>query len=810
VVDKPLAPFPELLRRLRLDAQMSQEELAEAAGLSARSISDLERGINRTAHQGTALLLANALSLSGPRRERFIATARGKGRPGRQDNLPTELTPFIGRDREAAEVRTLAESSRLVTLTGAGGAGKTRLALRVAAEQLGARSDGVWLVELALVTEEDDVAAAIAAVLGIPLQPGRPALDVLTDALAPQETLVLLDNCEHLVGNCAKVADALLRNCLRLRLIATSREPLSIAGETVYRIPPMSLPSADDDSVVAARSSDAARLLAERAGAQGVSINLDGDTVPFVVSVCRRLDGMPLAIELAAARLRSMSLSELSDRLDQRFRLLTGGSRTALARQQTLQAAISWSFSLLTSAEQILLPRLSVFTGPFDLPAAEAVCGFGQIDTTDVASLLGSLVDKSLVVADMDGNTARYWLLETIRLFACELVADVHGADIAEAQDAHCAHFLAVVEDAAAHLIGPDQGYWFGRLDAESTNVRFAARHAASKAAGTTQVLRFGVALWRYWSVRPGNDEAAALLVSALGRPEASADPRLFAQALAATSLFTIFTDKQTSVRFAEQAAALARTLGDEDLSVQSLAMLCFAYYFAGETGRALEHATAAVDGARRLGDDVLLGLSLYTFLLVSDSQSVPLYAEAIACTERSGDLRINAYLHNEAGLAALEAGDFADAKVHLAAGRRAAKAIGDPSLVMSANLALVYRAEKDLDAARSELEEVLRVGRRIGNLRTTAFAFLGLACLAADLANWRRAAMLHGVAQATRDQTGLPWEPFDARYRQQSLDLIAEAFGPEQLQSAYDEGMLLNYDRAVNLALPEACARAD
>jgi hypothetical protein len=244
------------------------------------------------------------------------------------------------------------------------------------------------------------------------------------------------------------------------------------------------------------------------------------------------------------------------------------------------------------------------------------------------------------------------------------------------------------VEEAAAHMVGSDQGYWFARLDADYTNVRNAARHAASAPAGTTQLLRFGIALWRYWTVRPGTDEVAALLVSALRRPEAGADARLFAGALTATSPFTIFSDPQLSIQFAEQGVALARTLEDDEVRVHSLAMACFAYYFGGEPERAREPAAEAVERARQLGDDVLLGLSLYTFLLASEPTSTTLYAEAIACTERSGDLRINAYLHNEAGLAALESGDIGTAKVHLEAGIRAAAAIGDPHLAMSANLA--------------------------------------------------------------------------------------------------------------------------
>ena len=408
--------FGGLLRRLRADAGLTQEELAEAASLSPRSVSDLERGINLTARKDTARLLADALGLAGPQRALFEAAARGRApaagvlaavhgsltiMPG---NLPAQLSAFIGRDRELAAVRALVESSRLVTLTGAGGCGKTRLGLQVAAGLLDGSGDGVWLVELAAVTDENAVAPAISAALRLAAQPGRPALEALLDALAPQDVLIVLDNCEHLISGCAKTAEAIARRCPRARLISTSREPLGIGGEVIYRVPSMSLPGPGEDGSAAVESSDAVALLADRAQAHGVALNLDGQASPLVVSICRRLDGMPLAIELAAARLRSMSLAELHDRLDQRFRLLTGGSRTALERQQTLRATVGWSYSLLTGAEQLLLARLSVFAGGFGLDAAEAVCASGSIDALDVADLLGSLVDKSLVVAEPAGH----------------------------------------------------------------------------------------------------------------------------------------------------------------------------------------------------------------------------------------------------------------------------------------------------------------------------------------------------------------------------------------------------------------------
>jgi len=257
-------------------------------------------------------------------------------------------------------------SCRLVTLTGAGGCGKTRLGLQLAAGLLDGSGDGVWLVELAAVSGEDGVALAICQALGIASQPGRPALQAVLDALALQHVLIVLDNCEHLIGACAKTADAIVRHCPRVQLVATSREPLGIGGETIYRVPPLSLPGPGDCGSSAAESSDAVALFLERARAQGTGLSLDEQTTPLVVSICARLDGLPLAIELAAARLRWLSLSGLADRLDQRFRLLTGGSRTALARQQTLRATIDWSYSLLHGAEQLLLRRLSVFAESFD------------------------------------------------------------------------------------------------------------------------------------------------------------------------------------------------------------------------------------------------------------------------------------------------------------------------------------------------------------------------------------------------------------------------------------------------------------
>jgi predicted ATPase/DNA-binding CsgD family transcriptional regulator len=735
--------------------------------------------------------------------------ARSLGSPAPQSNLPVQLSTFIGRDREIGDIRALVESARLVTLTGAGGVGKTRLSLQVTADLLDRSGDGTWLVELAAVTDPDAVAPAISRALRLVAQPGRPLLEGLLDALAPQDVLIVLDNCEHLIGGCAETATAILRHCPRVRVLATSREPLGIDGEVIYRVPPLSLPRPGDSGPPAPGSFDAVTLFAERARANGVALTVDEQTGPLVVSVCRQLDGMPLAIELAAARLRSLSLSSLCDRLDQRFRLLTGGSRTARKRQQTLRATVDWSYALLTGAEQVLLARLSVFAGGFDLDDAEAVCGFPGIDVLDVAGLLGSLVDKSLVVAEPAGGTLRYRLLETIRLFAAERLAEAGDDEAATAAAAHCAHFLALAEAAAAHLTGPDQGRWLTRLDADQANLWRAGEQAAADPDGTAPVLRLGVALYRYSIARSRQRQAFELLGSALRRPDADADPALFAAALVTAALTACWIDIGAARNLAEQAVPLTRQLGDDRLLSRALAALCTACHFGGEPETGLPFGQESAERARRIGDDVQLGESLAHFLLTVDpNQSLPLVGEAIACTERSGDHLFNCLLHNNAGFHSVSTGDIPAARAHLEATARAARQIDWESAYLPANMGLVLLAEGDLDGAGSMFEASLRISRRIGDSRGLAYACLYLACVVGDRGDWDRAGVLHGSAQVFQDRTGIPWDDFDGRYREDSLARARTYLGDEQLELAYADGLALTLEKALDLALSPAADR--
>ena len=732
---------------------------------------------------------------------------RSLGNPALLNNLPAELSTFVGRAAELKEVRALVESSRLVTLTGAGGSGKTRLGLQAAAELLDGTGDGVWLVELASVTEAGSVPSSIAAVLGVAAQPGRPMLDTLADALAPQRMLIVLDNCEHLVEACARTADAILRRCPAVHLLVTSREPLGIGGETIYRVPPLSLPAEDDVGNGPAELSDAVALFVDRARQQGVSLTADGSSGPLIASICRRLDGMPLAIELAAARLRSLSLPDLRDRLDQRFRLLIGGSRAALARQQTLLATVAWSYSLLDQAEQQLLRRLAVFPESFDLAGAEAVGGIAGVDRLDVVDLLGSLVNKSLVGTEQGPENLRYRLLETIRQFADERLAE--AGEAAAVSAAHCEYFVSVAERAGPRLTGPDQGLWFAMLDAERANLWRAAEYAAGVPDGTGRVLRLGALLRRYWTSRAAAEELAELILPVLEQPEAHADHRLFVDAAITVIDAAGGPDIPAKLQFGERVVTEARQLGEPSLLIEALAEHCGQYYFAGAPEQGAPFGAEAVALARRTGDDVLLGSSIMGYLLCLDVTDFDtagrLYAEGIACTQRSGDRMMAHTLHNNASVHALRAGDVAAARAHLVQAEQAGAEIGEQSHVVPVNMGWVLRQEHDPEAARATFQDGVRLSRRTGDRYGLAYCSLGLACVAGDLGDWRRSAELHGTAQAFFDRVGGPWQDPEDRYREDSIAAARRRLGQAQFDQSYADGLALSFDDAIALALTGA-----
>ena len=748
--------------------------------------------------------------LQAPGLQSEFPPLRSLDNPALPNNLPAQQAGFVGRGRELSELRRLVKDSRLVTLTGAGGAGKTRLAIQLAAELLDGSGDGVWLVELAPVSNEDAVASTILDVLKMATGSGQSPLDILVTSLASQQALIVLDNCEHLIGACSKVADAILRHCPEIRVLATSREPLGIAGETIYRVPSMSLPDEDDDTgEVDPYRSDAVALFAERAAAQGVSFVLDRASAPLAAQICRRLDGMPLAIELAASRLRALSLVDLNDRLDQRFRLLTGGGRNVSPRQQTLLATVDWSYSLLTGPEKKLLRSLSVFVDGFQLDAVEAVCAGGDLDMFAVTDLVASLIDKSLVMAEPADGALRYRLLETIRQFAAERLAESGGSEADELSQAHCRYFLSVAEAAAAEFVGREQVRWIRRLNAEQGNIWRAVDNAADAAdvsEGTEQVLRFGTALVRFWAENSQRERALGVLVPVLERPEARADPSLRSAALGSAAIIARGVNMDLALRLGEEAMEIADHLGEDRLLIEAGHVLCCILYFAGMPDRGVAYGEAAVERARRFGDDGLLGPSL-VFLTMCVDQVQPgrtdaLTAEAIACVERSGDQSLAGGLYNNAGVSSLRKGDLPSARRFLQRAEEAHRAVGLHNPTPMINLGWVLRLEADEAGAADAFRRALRESRRIGNRPDIPYATLGLACHAADTGDWRRAAILHGFADAFLGSSGEPWQDPEDVFRQQSLDEVRAHLGDADFEAEYGRGTRLDLRSAIDLAL--------
>jgi len=413
------------------------------------------------------------------------------------NNLPAELSSFVGRERQLAELRRLLRRSRLITLTGPGGAGKTRLAVRLAADVISRYRDGVWLVELATLADAWLLEQTVGSACGAREERQRPILEVLVERLRPQRILLILDGCEHLVDPCAALVGSLLRSCPSLTVLVTSREPLGLPGEVIWRTPSLTVPpAADSERPELLLQSEAVRLFVERARLIWPALDLDRSTSPAVAQICTRLEGIPLAIELAAGLARVLTFEDILARLHDRFRLLTGGSRTAVARHQTLRAAVDWSYGLLSTEERELLARLSVFAGGFDLPSTEAVASGESIDAGAMVPLLLRLVDKSLVVADhVETQRARYRMLDTIREYALEKLQQSDERDI---RRRHSRYFVQWCTRAHDELRSRDQVGWLRALDDEQGNIRLAIEWSIVEE--PVDALRLVGAMDRYWS----------------------------------------------------------------------------------------------------------------------------------------------------------------------------------------------------------------------------------------------------------------------------------------------------------------------
>jgi predicted ATPase/class 3 adenylate cyclase len=739
---------------------------------------------------------------------------RSLDNPGLLNNLPAQASSFIGREAELAEVHRLIDAARLVTLTGPGGSGKTRLGLQAAAGLLDGSGDGVWFADLAPLQDADLVAVTVAKVLGVSEEPGRPLIGTLADAVGQRRLLLLLDNCEHVIDACARLADALLRSCRNVVLLATSREPLCIDGERVYRVPPLDTP-ADDDEADAIRASEAVRLFADRAARHGAVLSWDQRTASVVGRVCRRLDGMPLAIELAAARLRVMSVAELDARLDQRFALLTGGSRTAMPRQRTLLAMVDWSWELLTAAERQVLACLSVFAGGFDLAAAEAVAGAGRgVPAGEILGHLGALVDKSLVQFDDTGaGPVRYRLLETVRQYAARrLEADglARGTRIA-----HRDHYLALAEAAAPRLVASDQAEWLDRLDLELGNLRAAIAFSLHQAApGPAEAdpaagIRLAVSLRMFWKARGHATEGVDALRALLDLPAAREGTLLRARALATAAYLLEQTGGYAVAgEYCAEALAIARSAGDDHLVADLLDVRAFVLLRQGQRAAALPLIELGLGLARRLDDSHLTArlLAVRSFALDVGGDHAGAArdaAESLLLYRQVGDRRQVGTMVGNLGYAELSMGDLQIARGHLLESLDIARALGDHYGVVyeTFNLGLAEYLGGSFGPAQEYFAESLDLARRVRMAASAAYALIGLA-MAGGEADLARSARLHGAAAQALAVLGETVEPLEGRLRDLDSGRLRSAMGASAFEAEYAAGQALTAEETLALAL--------
>jgi predicted ATPase/DNA-binding CsgD family transcriptional regulator len=720
--------------------------------------------------------------------------------PALLTNLPAEVSSFIGREAELAAVCALVGGSRLVTLTGAGGAGKTRLGLQVAAGLLDGTADGVWFADLAPLRDPDLVAVTVADVLGVRQEPGRPVLDTLVETVGERDLLVLLDNCEHLIGACAKLADALLRGCPNLALLATSREPLGIGGERVYRVPSMGVP-ADGDDAGAIRASEAVRLFEDRAAAQGVPLAWDERAAAVTGRICRRLDGIPLAIELAAARLRVMSPDELDARLDERFAILTGGSRAALPRQQTLRAMVDWSWELLTDAERAVLARLSAFAGGFGLAAAEAVAADQEVPAAEVAERLGALVDKSLVQFDHAGTgPARYRLLETVRQYAAGKLDALGPVAADAARIAHRDYYLALAEAAGPQLVAADQVAWLDRLDAELGNLRAAIAFSLTQA-DPEPGLRLAASLRVYWRVRGHGAEGADALRALLAAPAAQGATLPRARALAAAAHLLQQTGGYAIVEdYCEEALAIAYSVGDDYLVGDLLRERAWVLLRLGKPGAALPLIEQGLSLALRLREPhltarLLSARSHATYAEGDQAGAARDAAEALRFFRQAGDrLQVEVLLGN-LGYFELSAGDLDAARSHLAESLDIARALNDRQsiVIQTFNLGLAEYLSGSPGAAEALFAESLDLARRTGMKAHMAYALLGLALPDRGGTDPGWSARLHGAADQAFADLGYAVEPLEGRLADRDRQRLRVAMGDTAFEAEYAAGRTLD-----------------
>jgi predicted ATPase/class 3 adenylate cyclase len=682
------------------------------------------------------------------------------------NNLPAALSSFIGRGEALASVHAALDRSRLVTLTGAGGAGKTRLALQAAADRIERHSDGAWLVDLAGVSDSDLVGPAVASALRAPELPGRPVLDALTSYVASRDLLIVLDNCEHLIGPAAELVAAVLQAAPRVRFIATSREPLNVPGEISWRVPSLSLPG-DAARAEGRGESEAVALFLERAQAADPAFELTPETRAAVETICRRLDGLPLAIELAAARVRAMSVAEIAARLRDRFSLLTGGARTALPRQRTLEAAVAWSYDLLDDDERRLFNRLSIFAGSFTLAAVEEVCAGGGIERERIIDLLPRLVDKSLVSPTHEGTATRYRLLETLRDYARNRLST--STDARTVREAHTRWAVAYAEAAGAQLMGPEQGRWIGEIAATMDDLR-AALARSIEAGDRESGLRIAIGLEQWWPI--GGLREARHWLEQLIADDGSIHPAMLGRGLSAYGLvLAVHGELDLALEAQERALALLREVGDERGAAWATHYLAIGRWQSVEPPEVKRLSHEALAAFEVLNEPIGTVRSLWWLILWELEFGDP--EEAI---------HLDARLQQ---LASRIPGPLAAAHAAEAAG-------------------LLARLHGDLGEAGRRLRDAVGLHIKAHNVMCLSHCLEHVALWTLDRRDADQAAMLLGAVDAIREDvigsSAVP--PFERMWHDRATSSAREELGEDAFASSWGRGRAMSVDEAVAAAL--------
>ena len=717
-------------------------------------------------------------------------------------NLPPTLTPLVGRADDLAALLSLLASPevRVVTLTGPGGVGKTRLALATGAELLSSFVDGVFFVDLSALSDPSLVVGAIAAALGLRESPGRSLTETVSDYLASRQALLLLDNLEHLLDATPEIS-GLVSSAPALKLLVTSREPLHIEGEHEVALAPLGLPPRDADTseVVA---SPAVELFVARARALRPDFELASEDAPSVARICRRLDGLPLAIELAAARTKVLSLPALASRLDQSLAALGHGRRDATARQRTLRGAISWSYGLLSPDEQVLFRRLGVFAGGWTLEAAEAVCDRGDL-SIDALDGLASLVDKSLLRA-VEAEQERFSMLETIRSFAAdELEASGEVEDI---RRAHAHYFRELAEGAEPHLAGADPKEWLDRLEQDHDNLRTALEWALRK----EHPLALGIvaALWRFWDIRGHVSEARRWLADTLSN-EFDDGPLKAKVMRAAGSLAEAQGSFDEARRLVESALGLFRRYDDQRHVVLCLIGLAAIARMQGQLENSRAFSEQAVELARQRQDDWGLGRALVSLgeVAVEASNVVEartLYEEALALEHSAEDERGILLVTTNLGELELHSGDYRRAKSYLLEAVSIAEEVGDLTGRASAlgNLGLAALLEEDPASAESYLLSALQIGTRVRSPYLVAGCLEGLAIATMMNERVHKGALLLGAAERVREQAGLHETPSERSLYEEHIVAGMASLGQEQWRHIVAQGKATTVEEALRYFL--------